>query len=72
MDLESALIELRASADDEAIPYLTASESAALLDHLGRLHEAVLAADERPEGWSATVAEIAAEIRQLTPRLVTR
>ena len=48
------------------------AQQAELRERIDRLHEAVLAADERPEGWSATVADAAAEIRQMTPPAVAR
>ena len=60
-----ALAEVRSAAAVGSHVGLPAEECAALAEHIDRLHAAVLAAEDRPEGWSATVADVAAEIRAL-------
>lgn len=65
MTAQSALAEIRQCAADGSTAGLLAEECAALAAHIDRLHEAVLAAEDRPEGWSATVADMVAEIRAL-------
>lgn len=65
--LEAALRELRECAATGMTTGLLPHEITALTAHIDRLHTAVLAADERPEGWSAIVADAAAEARALVP-----
>lgn len=63
--LVSALAEIRTGAADRTTAGLLAEECAALVGYLGRLRDAVLAAEDRPEGWSVLIADAAAEIREL-------
>lgn len=65
--LQSALAELRACAADRISVGLSAGQCAALAQHIDQLQQAVLEADDRPEGWSATVADTAAKARALVP-----
>lgn len=65
--LQSALAEIRTGVADRISVGLSADQCAALAQHIDQLQQAVLEADDRPEGWSATVADAAAEARALVP-----
>jgi hypothetical protein len=63
--LRSTLAELRASAADGSTAALLTEECVTLLEHLDRLHVAVLAADQGFGDAHALIHPAATEIREL-------
>ncbi len=63
--LRATLAELRECAADNSSMGLLERETVELWQYITRLQDAVLAAEDRPEGWSATIADTAAEVREL-------